>query len=71
VLDLRYEARNIDQNITSSEVFDDFNKVDDEDLPSDRLKKGKERLKETLECIHTLCEPVEFPKDSPAYIHCF
>ena len=37
----------------------------------DRLDKGRERLEETREAIKALCEPVEPPRDEPAYIRYF
>lgn len=55
----------------TSDAFEDFDKEDIEGLLSDRLKKGKERLEETLEIVKALCEPVEAPRDTPAYIHYF
>lgn len=52
-------------------AFDNYDPKDVEGLLSDRLKKDKERLEEILESIYALCEPVEPPKDTPAYIHYF
>ncbi len=37
----------------------------------DRLKKGKERLDETVEVLALLCEPVEEPKGELEHIHYF
>ena len=37
----------------------------------DRLDKGRERLEETREAIKALCEPVDLPRDEPAYIRYF
>ncbi len=51
----------------TSEVFDAYDKEDVEGLLSDRLKKGKERLEESLETIRALCEPVEPPKSDNDY----
>jgi type I restriction enzyme R subunit len=51
----------------TSEAFDDYDKADVEGLLSDRLKKGKERLDEAIESVKALCEPVEPPRDQPAY----
>ena len=55
----------------TSAAFDNFDKADVEGLLNDRLKKAKERLEEALESIYALCEGVEPPKDTPAYIHYF
>ena len=55
----------------TSGAFDAYEKSDVEGLLKDRLKKGKERLDEALEAIKALCEPVEPPKDTLAYIRYF
>ena len=44
---------------------------DPEVLLQDRLKKGKERLDQTLEALALLCEPVEPPKGELEHIHYF
>ena len=38
---------------------------------TDRLEKGTERLEEALEAVKALCEPVEPPKDTAAYLRYF
>lgn len=55
----------------TSEAFDAYDKEDVEGLLGDRLKKGKDRLEETLERVKVLCEPVELPRDTPAFIRYF
>ena len=55
----------------TSEAFDGYDSADVEGLLKDRLKKGKERLDEALETIKALCEPVQPPKDTMAYIRHF
>ena len=55
----------------TSEAFDGYDVKDVQGLLSDRLKKAKEHLNDTLESIKVLCEPVEPPKDSAAYSHYF
>ncbi len=40
-------------------------------LLSDRLDKAKERLEEAREAIKALCEPVDPPKDTAAYLRYF
>jgi type I restriction enzyme R subunit len=40
-------------------------------LLQNRLKKGRERLDETIEVVALLCEPVEPPKRELEYIHYF
>jgi type I restriction enzyme, R subunit len=55
----------------TSEAFDSYEISDVEGLLKDRLKTGKERLDEALEAIKALCEPVEPPKDTLAFIRYF
>ncbi|MBI5103136.1 MAG: HsdR family type I site-specific deoxyribonuclease [Nitrospirae bacterium] len=56
---------------TSELDYDVFEKADCDILLQDRLKKGRERLDNTLEEIALLCEPVTRPKDTLAYIRYF
>jgi type I restriction enzyme R subunit len=55
----------------TSGALDGYDKEDVAGLLEDRLGKARERLDETLETVRALCEPVEPPKDSPAYIRYF
>ncbi|MBD1813105.1 type I restriction endonuclease subunit R [Microcoleus vaginatus DQ-U2] len=55
----------------TAEAFEDYDPKDVEGLLSDRLEKGKERLETARESIKALCEPVEPPKDTLAYIRYF
>ncbi|MBD2214098.1 type I restriction endonuclease subunit R [Nostoc linckia FACHB-104] len=55
----------------TSEAFEDYDVDDVDGLLSDRLEKGRERLEETREAIKALCELVEPPQDTPAYIRYF
>jgi type I restriction enzyme R subunit len=52
-------------------AFDGYDKEDVLGLLTDRLEKARERLEETRETIKALCEAVEPPKDSAAYIRYF
>jgi type I restriction enzyme, R subunit len=56
---------------TSELDYDTFSKEEVDVILKDRLEKGKERLDKALEEIALLCEPVQPPKDSMAYIHYF
>jgi len=56
---------------TSELDYDDFEKIDCDILLQDRLKKGRERLDNTLEEIALLCEPVAPPKGTIEYIRYF
>jgi len=55
----------------TSGALDGYDKEDVAGLLQGRLKKGRERLEETREVVRALCEPVEPPKDSAAYLRYF
>jgi type I restriction enzyme R subunit len=58
------------QDYTSG-ALDGFDKTDVEGLLKDRLEEAKEDLEEAREVIKALCEPVEHPKDTAAYLRYF
>ncbi len=55
----------------TSGALDGYDKEDVAGLLQDRLAKARERLEETRESVKALCEPVEPPKDSAAYLRYF
>lgn len=55
----------------TSEAFDGYERDDVIGLLKNRLDKAKERLEETRETIKALCEPVDLPRDTAAYIRYF
>jgi type I restriction enzyme R subunit len=55
----------------TSGALDGYDKEDVAGLLEDRLEKARERLEETREAVKALCEPVEPPKDSAAYLRYF
>ena len=57
--------------VYASELDTSAGGVDPEVLLQERLKKGKERLDNTLEVLDLLCEPVEPPKGELEHIHTF
>ncbi len=69
--DLFRKVENAVAVYTSELDYDVFQKEDVDVLLKDRLEKGRERLDNALEEIALLCEPVEPPKDSLAYIRYF
>jgi type I restriction enzyme, R subunit len=58
------------QDYTSA-AFDGYDEEDVAGLLEDRLEKARERLEETREAVRALCEPVEAPHDSAAYLRYF
>ena len=58
-------------NDYTSEALDGYDQEDVAGLLTDRLEKGWERLEVVRETIKALCEPVEPPKDTPAYLRYF
>ena len=55
----------------TSGAFDGYDKEDVDGLLEDRLHKAREDLEEAREAVRALCEPVEQPKDSAAYLRYF
>jgi type I restriction enzyme R subunit len=55
----------------TSGALDGYDREDVAGLLQDRLAKARERLEETRETVRGLCEPVELPKDSGAYLRYF
>jgi len=55
----------------TSGALDGYDKEDVAGLLEDRLDKARERLEETREAVKALCEPVEAPRDSVAYLRYF
>ena len=55
----------------TSGALDGYDKEDVAGLLGDRLGKARERLEETQEAVRALCEPVEAPRDTPAYLRFF
>jgi type I restriction enzyme, R subunit len=55
----------------TGEALDGYDQEDVEGLLKDRLKTGQDDLEEARETIKALCEPVEPPRDSLAYLRFF
>jgi len=55
----------------TSGALDGYDREDVAGLLEDRLGKARERLEETRESVKALCEPVDSPKDSGAYLRYF
>ncbi|MDO8723024.1 MAG: HsdR family type I site-specific deoxyribonuclease [Syntrophales bacterium] len=55
----------------TSGALDGYDKEDVAGLLENRLTKARERLEEAREAVKALCEPVEAPKDTAAYLRYF
>ena len=55
----------------TSGALDGYDKEDVAGLLEDRLDKAREHLEEAREAVKALCEPVEPPKDTAAYLRYF
>ena len=73
IIDYKDLFRSLEQSIQdyTGEAFDGYDAADIKDLLKDRLRQGTERLEETREAVKALCEPVEPPYDSAAYLSYF
>ena len=73
IVDYKDLFRPLEAAITSytGDAFENYDMEDVEGLLKDRLKKGKERLEAAREAINALCERVELPRDTAAYIRYF
>ena len=73
IIDYKDLFRSLEQSITdyTGEAFDGYDKADVQGLLKDRLQQGRERLEETREAVKALCEPVEPPRDTAAYVRFF
>jgi type I restriction enzyme R subunit len=73
IIDYRDLFKSLEQSVHdyTSEAFAGYDSEDVDGLLKDRLGKAREHLEEAREAIKALCEPVEAPKDSAAYIRYF
>jgi type I restriction enzyme R subunit len=55
----------------TSGALDGYDKEDVAGLLEDRLGRARERLEEARESVRAMCEPVEPPRDSAAYLRYF
>lgn len=73
IIDYKDLFRSLEESITdyTGEAFAGYDREDVEGLLKDRLQQGRERLEEAREAVKALCEPVEPPRDSAAYLRYF
>ncbi len=73
IIDYKDLFRSLEQSVKvyTGEAFEGYDKEDVEGLLKDRLVQGRERLEETREAVKALCEPVQPPHDTAAYLRFF
>ena len=69
VVDYKDLFRSLEQSIKdyTGEAFEGYDEADVKGF-KDRLGQGRERLEEAREGVKALCEPVEPPRDTAAYL---
>lgn len=73
IIDYRDLFKALEKSIKdyTGEAFDGYDAEDVAGLLKDRLEEARKHLEEAIEAIHALCEPVEPPYDTPAYLRYF
>ncbi len=73
IVDYKDLFRSLEQSIKdyTGEAFEGYDADDVRGLLKDRLQQGRERLEEAREAVKALCEPVDPPRDSAAYLRFF
>lgn len=73
IVDYKDLFRSLEESIQdyTGEAFGGYDKEDVDGLLKDRLQQGRDRLEEAREAIKALCEPVEPPRDTAAYVRYF
>lgn len=73
IIDYKDLFKHLERSVTdyTAEALAGYDKADVAGLLEDRLSTAKEHLEQARESIKSLCEPVEPPKDTTAYLHYF
>lgn len=73
IVDYKDLFKSLQRSVTdyTSEALDGYDKDDVAGLLTNRLSKAKDRLENAREAIKALCEPVDAPKDTLAYLRYF
>ena len=73
IIDYKDLFRSLEQSISdyTGEAFAAYDPEDVQGLLENRLEKARERLEEVREAVKALCEPVEPPRDTAAYLRFF
>ena len=73
IVDYKDLFRSLEESVKdyTGEALGGYDKADVEGLLKDRLEQARDRIEETREQIIALCEPVEPPRDTAAYLRYF
>ena len=73
IIDYRDLFKSLEQSISAytGEAFSGYDEEDVKGLLTDRLQQGRQRLEDARETVKALCEPVERPYDTSAYLRYF
>ena len=73
IIDYRDLFKSLERSISSytSGGFEGYDEEDVKGLLTDRLQQGRQRLEDARETVKALCEPVESPYDTSAYLRYF
>ena len=73
VIDYKDLFRSLEKSVKdyTGEAFAGYDQADVEGLLKDRLQQARHRLEEAREAVKALCEPVDPPYDTPAYLGYF
>ena len=73
IIDYKDLFRHLEKSVSdyTTEALAGYDKADVAGLLQDRLSTAMEHLEQARESIRSLCEPVEPPKDTTAYLHYF
>jgi type I restriction enzyme, R subunit len=73
IVDYKDLFRSLEKSVRdyTSEAFDGYDKEDVEGIVTDRLSNARKNLEAARETVKALCEPVEPPRDSAAYLRFF
>ena len=73
IIDYRDLFKSLEKSISdyTGEALSGYDEEDVKDLLTDRVQQGRERLEDAREAVKTLCEPVDPPYDTQAYLRYF
>ena len=73
IIDYRDLFKSLERSISdyTGEALSGYDEEDVQGLLTDRLKQGRQRLEDAREVVKALCEPVEPPYDTSAYLRYF